>query len=68
MLALSGPSRLLEVVAPARADRRHAKARIADATEQTPIAPIVRKVIEIAQHGAAAAAGTAITIASVVSG
>ncbi len=59
VLALSGPSRLLEVVAPQRADRRHAKARIAAATEQTPVAPIVRKVIQEAQQAAAAAATTA---------
>ncbi|WP_261564889.1 GOLPH3/VPS74 family protein [Frankia gtarii] len=67
VLALSGPSRLLEVVAPARADRRQAKTRIADATEQTPVAPIVRKVIQEAQQAAAAAASTAV-IASTASG
>ncbi|MCK9875245.1 GPP34 family phosphoprotein, partial [Frankia sp. Ag45/Mut15] len=56
VLALSGPSRLLEVVAPARADRRQAKERIRTATDQTPIAPIVRKVIQEAQQAAAPAA------------
>ncbi|EIV90741.1 hypothetical protein FraQA3DRAFT_0139 [Frankia sp. QA3] len=66
VLALSGPARLLEVVAPQRAERRHAKARIAAATDQTPIAPIVRKVIQEAQQAAAAAATTA-AIASTAS-
>ncbi|MCM3882278.1 GPP34 family phosphoprotein [Frankia sp. R82] len=61
VLALAGPSRLLEVVAPQRAERRHAKERIRTATEQTPIAPVVRKVIQEAQQAAAAAATVAAT-------
>jgi hypothetical protein len=63
LLALAGPSRLLEVVAPLRGERRHAKARIQDATEQTPVAPIVRKVIHEAQ-AASAAAVTAATVSA----
>jgi len=55
LLALAGPSRLLEVVAPERAARRHAKQRIGVATELTPVAPVVRKVI--AEMQAAAAVG-----------
>ncbi|CAO5189249.1 Golgi phosphoprotein 3 (GPP34) [Frankia sp. AiPs1] len=64
VLALAGPSRLLEVVAPARADRGHAKMRIRLAAEQTPVAPIVRKVIQEAQNAAAAAATIAATSAA----
>ncbi|SNQ46249.1 Golgi phosphoprotein 3 (GPP34) [Frankia canadensis] len=64
VLALSGPSRLLEVVAPQRGERRHARARIQDATEQTPIAPIVKKVISEAQAAAASAAAVAATSAA----
>ncbi|CAO5242019.1 GOLPH3/VPS74 family protein [Frankia sp. AgKG'84/4] len=64
VLALSGPSRLLEVVAPARADRRHAKERIKEATEQAPVAAIVKKVIQEAQAAAAAVAAAASTTAA----
>nr|MDT0663617.1 GPP34 family phosphoprotein [Micromonospora sp. DSM 115978] len=41
LLALAGPSRLLEVVAPDRADRKHARDRIATATKESPVAPVV---------------------------
>lgn len=60
LLALSGPSRLLEVVAPDRADRAHAKQRIAAATDLSPVAPVVKKVIAEAQ----AAAGVAVMVAT----
>ena len=63
LLALSGPSRLLEVVAPDRADRAHAKARIAAATDLSPVAPVVKKVIAEAQ----AAAGVAVMVATTAS-
>jgi hypothetical protein len=46
LLALAGPSQLLEVVAPARSDRAKAKQRIAEAAEQVPAAAAVRYVIE----------------------
>ncbi|HMA46129.1 MAG TPA: GPP34 family phosphoprotein [Frankiaceae bacterium] len=55
VLALAGPSRLLEVVAPDRAGRRHAKRRIDTATELTPVAPVVKKVIAQMQAAAAVA-------------
>ena len=41
LVALSGPCRLLKVVAPDRAGRRHAKSRIKLAQAQVPIAPAV---------------------------
>ena len=53
VLALAGPSRLLEVVAPGKAARPHAKRRIETATELTPVAPVVKKVIA-ETHAAAA--------------
>jgi len=56
LLALAGPARLLEVVAPVRADRRHAKQRIGAAAESTPVAPVVKKVISEMQAAAGAAA------------
>ncbi len=46
VLALVGPCRLLERVAPNRSDRRHARARIAEATELAPFGPAVEKVID----------------------
>jgi hypothetical protein len=58
VLALAGPSRLLEVVAPDKAGRPHARRRIETATELTPVAPVVKKVIaEMHAAAAAAAAG-----------
>jgi Golgi phosphoprotein 3 (GPP34) len=46
LLALAGPSQLLEVVAPARSDRAMAKRRIAEAATQVPAAAAVKYVIE----------------------
>jgi hypothetical protein len=46
LLALAGPSQMLEVVAPARSDRTKAKQRIADAAQQVPAAAAVKYVIE----------------------
>jgi ParB-like chromosome segregation protein Spo0J len=61
LLALTGPARLLEVVAPERADRKHARRRIATAAELTPVAPVVKKVIAEMQAAAAASATVAAT-------
>jgi hypothetical protein len=63
VLALSGPARLLEVVAPAR-PRAKAKARIAEAADLTPVAPVVKKVIAAAQAAAMAGATAATTAAT----
>ena len=48
LLALAGPSRLLEVVAPDRADRKKAKRRIAEAADRVPAAAAVKYAIEAA--------------------
>jgi len=48
LLALAGPCRLLEVVAPDRADRAQAKRRIAEAAERVPAAAAVKYAIEAA--------------------
>ncbi|MBV9820814.1 MAG: GPP34 family phosphoprotein [Actinobacteria bacterium] len=64
LLALTGPARLLKVVAPDRADRRHAQQRIRAATDLTPVAPVVKKVISEMQAAAASAAVVASTAAS----
>lgn len=64
LLALAGPSRLLGVIAPDRADRRHARQRVKMATELTPVAPVVKKVIAEMQAAAAAGATVAATSAA----
>ncbi len=46
LLAMAGPSRLLERVAPAPSDHKHAKARIAEASGQAPFAREVEKIID----------------------
>ncbi|CAI7975765.1 GPP34 family phosphoprotein [Frankia sp. Hr75.2] len=70
VLALSGPSRLLEVVAPERSGRDHARARIEAATRNTPVTPAVKKVLDeaaaamVAITAATSAATSAATISS----
>ena len=59
VLALAGPCRLLEVVAPERVGRRHAKQRIEEAAARTPAAPAVQQVLREVQTAAAAAAAVA---------
>jgi Golgi phosphoprotein 3 (GPP34) len=56
LLALAGPSQMLEVVAPDRADRKTAKRRIAEAAEQVPAAAAVKYVIDAMTTTAAGAA------------
>lgn len=46
LLALAGPCRLLERVAPDRSGRRRAKTRIKEATEKAPFGPEVKQVID----------------------
>lgn len=46
LLALAGPCQLLEIVAPKRAERKHAKARIAQAALRVPAADAVKRVID----------------------
>lgn len=59
LLALAGPAQLLEVVAPERSDRKHAKKRISEAAEQVPAAGAVKYVIEAAVVAAAMAGAVA---------
>ena len=61
ILALAGPCRLLERVAPDRGTRRNAKKRIAHATAETPFAPGVAKIVD---ELIAAVAATAASIAA----
>jgi hypothetical protein len=67
LLAMTGPAQLLEVVAPDRAGRKHARRRIdhaLDATSLQPIAESVRKVLAEAAAAAAVAASVAATTAA----
>jgi hypothetical protein len=67
LLALAGPCRLLEVVAPVRADRGHAKRRIDGAAQQVPAAPAVKAAIEAVQAATLAAVTAATSTAAVSS-
>ena len=61
VLALAGPCRLLERIAPDRSTRSQAKKRIARATADTPFAPGVAQIV---YEMIAAVAATATTIAA----
>jgi hypothetical protein len=61
VLALAGPCRLLERIAPDRSTRSQAKKRIARATADTPFAPGVAQIVD---ELIAAVAATATTIAA----
>jgi len=63
-LSMVGPAQLLELVAPDRAGRKHARRRIdhaLDATSLQPVAESVRKVL--AEAAAAVASSVAVTAA-----
>jgi hypothetical protein len=67
VLALTGPAQLLEVVAPDREGRKHARRRIDHALDQTDLEPIgdaVRKLIAETVAIAAAVASTGAVISS----
>lgn len=70
LLSMTGPAQLLEVVAPDRANRKHARRRIdhaLDATAMQPVAESVRKVLADAA-AAAAVAGSVAAIGVAASG
>lgn len=58
LIALAGPCQLLEVVAPDRGDRKHAKARIAEAALVIPAADAVKYVVDSQNSAAVVAAST----------
>lgn len=65
VLSMTGPARLLEVVAPERANRRHARDRIdhaLDSTDLEPVGEVVRRLI--AEATAAAVAAVAVVAAA----
>jgi hypothetical protein len=68
LLSMTGPAQLLELVAPDRPARKHARRRIdhaLDATSLTPIAESVRRVLaDAAAAAATAAAMVAVTASS----
>ena len=69
LLSMTGPAQLLELVAPARGSRKHARRRIdhaLDASGLHPIAESVRKVLADAA-AAAAAAGAVASVGAVTS-
>jgi hypothetical protein len=64
LLALAGPAQMLEVVAPARADRNQARRRIAEAGEQVPAAAAVMHVVEAMDSAGYVAAGAGGAVAA----
>ena len=54
---MTGPAHLLEVVAPERGARRHARRRIDHALDGHPFQPIVKAVRRLIADSEAAAAG-----------
>ena len=66
VLSMTGPAQLLEVVAPERRDRRHARDRIdhaLDSTDLEPVGKVVRRLIAEAEAAAAIAATAAVAAA-----
>jgi hypothetical protein len=64
LLSMTGPAQLLEVVAPDRRGRKHARQRIDHALEATslqPVAESVRKVLADAAAAVVAAATVSVT-------
>jgi len=57
LLAMTGPADLLEVVAPERSSRRHARHRIDHALEGSPFEPIGKVVHRLITEAEAAASG-----------
>jgi hypothetical protein len=65
VLSMTGPAQLLELVAPERRDRRHARDRIdqaLDSTDLEPVGKVVRRLI--AEAAAAAAIGATAAVAT----
>ena len=66
VLSMSGPAKLLEIVAPDRKARKQARVRIDHALDETDLAPVARTVRKIIEDAAAAAAGAATVSGAVV--
>ena len=58
LIALAGPCHLLEVIAPERSGRRHAKRRVKEASAQVPVADAVRYTIEASTTAVTASSAT----------
>lgn len=63
LLALAGPSQMLEVLAPDRRDRKVARARIKQAAEQVPAAKAVKYVVD-SMNAAAGGGAAAVAVSS----
>ena len=56
LLSMTGPAQLLEVVAPDRRSRKHARRRIDNALDSTALEPIAESVRKVLAEAAAAVA------------
>jgi hypothetical protein len=63
LLSMTGPAQLLELVAPDRAARKHARRRIDHALDATSLLPIAESVRRVLAGAAAAAASAAAMVA-----
>lgn len=64
LLSMTGPAQLLEVVAPDRSTRKHARHRIDHALDATAMEPVAQSVRKVLQDAAAAVSVAAFTAAS----
>ena len=64
LLSMTGPAQLLEVVAPDRSTRKHARRRIDHALDATAMEPVAQSVRKVLQDAAAAVSVTAFTAAA----
>jgi Golgi phosphoprotein 3 (GPP34) len=64
LLSMTGPAQLLEVVAPDRSTRKHARRRIDHALDATTMEPVAQSVRKVLQDAAAAVSIAAFTAAS----
>jgi hypothetical protein len=61
LLSMTGPAQLLELVAPERRSRKHARKRIDHALDATSLQPVAESVRKVLEEAAAAVAAVAVT-------
>jgi hypothetical protein len=68
VLSMSGPARLLEVVAPEHSTRKHARNRIDHALDGSSLEPVGKLVRRLIQEATEVAAGAAVIAAAATAG
>jgi hypothetical protein len=67
LLSMTGPAQLLELIAPERSDRRHARERMDHALDGTFSQPIAESVRAVIADAAAAVAASVVAVTVVTS-